>query len=77
MDFDDFKHYVGVDQGSDDKPVITLPAGVYNITVGQSNCYDSQVEAMQKSSKLYTPPPVQYEEPAEDLYDWDTGKVRQ
>lgn len=53
---------------------LLLPVGKQNEMMGMD--YASQVEMMQKNSKLYTPPPVEYEEPAEDLYDWYTGKVR-
>lgn len=38
---------------------------------------ETQAEYMAKSSSLYTPPPVEYVEPVEDLYDWYTGKVRE
>lgn len=39
--------------------------------------YDSQIDYMVKTSRLYTPPPKEYEEPIEDLYDWYTGKIRE
>ncbi len=39
--------------------------------------HESQYENVIKSSRLYTPPPAEYQEPTEDLYDWYTGKVRE
>jgi hypothetical protein len=52
-----------------------LLAGKSNDVIGVD--YNSQVETMQKNSRLYEPPKAEYEEPKEDLYDWDTGKIRE
>lgn len=38
--------------------------------------HESQYESLIKNSRLYTPPKAEYQEPVEDLYDWDTGKIR-
>lgn len=79
MDHDEFRRIIDADQHILDSFNYTmqnaLPVGKQNEQIGTD--YQSQVEAMQKSSKLYTPPPVEYVEPVEDLYDWDTGKIRE